>query len=45
MISQSHVDSSSVGDSARYHTLEHLERSLAAPPGAPIATGRVVLLA
>jgi MOSC domain-containing protein YiiM len=44
MISQSHVDSSSVGDPTRYQTLEHLERSLAALPDAPITTGRVVLL-
>jgi MOSC domain-containing protein YiiM len=44
MTSQRHVDSSSTGDPARYHTLEHLERSLAALPGAPITTGRVAML-
>jgi len=44
MTSQRHVDSSSTGDPARYPTLEHLERSLAALPGAPITTGRVVFL-
>jgi MOSC domain-containing protein YiiM len=44
MTSERHVDSSSVGDPTRYATLEHLERSLAALPGAPITTGRVVLL-
>jgi MOSC domain-containing protein YiiM len=44
MTSERHVDSSSVGDPTRYHTLEHLERSLAALPVAPITTGRVVLI-
>jgi len=44
MTSQSTVDSSSVGDPARYPTLENLERSLAALPGAPIMRGRVALL-
>ena len=44
MTSQRHVDSSSTGDPDRYHTLEHLERSLAALPGAPITTGRVAML-
>jgi MOSC domain-containing protein YiiM len=44
MTLQPSVDSSSTGDPARYHTLEHLERSLAALPAAPGTTGRVVLL-
>jgi MOSC domain-containing protein YiiM len=44
MTSQPYVDSSSTGDPARYRALEHLERSLAALPGAPITAGRVVLL-
>ena len=39
---QPRVDSSSIGDPARYHTLEHLERSLAALP--PSATGRIALV-
>lgn len=43
MASRPHVDSSSTGDPARYHTLEHLERSLASL-GAPITTGRVSLV-
>jgi MOSC domain-containing protein YiiM len=38
------VDSNSVGDPARYHTLDHLERSLAALPGAPENRGYVALL-
>lgn len=38
------VDSSSTGDPARYQTLDHLERSLAALPGAPSTSGRVVLI-
>jgi MOSC domain-containing protein YiiM len=38
------VDSSSVGDPARYPTLEHLEQSLAALPDAPRDRGRVALL-
>ena len=44
MTSQSTIDSSSTGDPTRYQTLEHLERSFAALPAAPIALGRVVLL-
>jgi MOSC domain-containing protein YiiM len=44
MPSQPHVDSSSIGDPARYHTLEHLERTLAALPPSPVTTGRVILL-
>jgi MOSC domain-containing protein YiiM len=44
MASQPYVDSSSTGDPSRYHTLEHLERSLAALPAAPLASGRAVLL-
>jgi len=44
MVSQPYVDSSSTGDPSRYHTLEHLERSLAALPAAPLASGRAVLL-
>ncbi|HEV7505545.1 MAG TPA: MOSC domain-containing protein [Thermoanaerobaculia bacterium] len=44
MTAQPYVDSSSTGDPARHHTLEHLERSLAALPEAPITVGRVVLL-
>lgn len=39
-----YVDSSSVGDPARYPTLDHLERSLASLPGALKNEGRVVLL-
>ncbi len=42
--SQPQVDSSSTGDPARYHTLEHLEGSLASLPGAPSTTGRVALV-
>src|SRR5918999_2319823 len=38
------VDSSSVGDPARFAGLERLEGSLAALPGAAIDRGRVVLL-
>ncbi len=38
------IDSSSLGDPARYTTLDHLERSLAAMPGAPADRGRLVLL-
>src|SRR5258706_10301467 len=38
------IDSSSVGDPARYHALDHLERALAALPPAPRSIGRVALL-
>jgi|SRR5947209_2207011 len=38
------MDSNSAGDPAWYPTLEHLERSLAALPGAPRDRGRVALL-
>ena len=44
MASQPYVDSSSTGDPARYQTLEHLERSLAALPAAPSTSGRIVML-
>lgn len=44
MTSQTHVDSTSMGDPSRHRTLEHLERSLASLPAAPSASGRVVLL-
>ncbi len=40
----SSVDSSSTGDPARYATLDHLERSLSAMPGAPTDLGRLALL-
>ena len=38
------LDSSSVGDPARFLPLDHLERSLAALRGAPVDRGRVALL-
>ena len=38
------VDSRSVGDPARYRSLEDLERRLAALPGAPFDSGRIALL-
>jgi MOSC domain-containing protein YiiM len=38
------IDSNSVGDPARYHGLEHLERALAALPSAPQHLGRVSLI-
>jgi len=38
------IDSDSVGDPARHHTLAELEQRFAALPGAPAAKGRVALV-
>jgi len=38
------IDSNSVGDPARHHRLEHLERALAALPSTPQNVGRVALI-
>src|SRR6059036_40472 len=38
------IGSPSFGDPARYPTLAHLERDLAARPGAPREAGRLVLI-
>jgi len=38
------VDSNSIGDPARYHDLDHLERGLAALPGIPKNLGRIALI-
>ncbi len=39
-----HIDSQSVGDPTCHQALEHLERALAARPGAPAHSGRVALI-
>lgn len=38
------INSASTGDPARYHTLDHLEQSLAALPEAPRDAGRVAII-
>jgi MOSC domain-containing protein YiiM len=38
------IKSDSVGDPARFHSLDHLERAMAALPAAPRESGRVVLI-
>ena len=38
------IDSNSVGDPARHHQLDHLERELGALPSTPKNAGRVVLI-